>query len=463
MKQINSLLLTILIMFTALNAGERKNYNKIFTVDEGQDVRIEAVSGMNVKVITWDKNEVEFDLSIEVSSSDDDYEKDYIEYFEITESKRNSELLLEMEEPESGGWSIFDIFKLKFHFYVEKEISGTIYIPRSNGFTANFRYSEIELEGIEGELNLPGRSNEIYLENCSNINEIQNSYGNTEILNSGGNLTLESRSSELSLKNFNGSARIDAYYMDKLEVINISGKLTIDSRSATLTIEDVGEDLKLVAPYSEISIANIAGKAEIENRSGTTIIDKSVGLVMDGPYCTMDVRNITWDGKEKIFVGGRSGSIKMENIVGDIIVDDAYSSIKLKGISGDVKLTSRSEDIIVDGLVGNIDFETQYCSISMLNISSKVIQMTNRSNPIEIKMNTNPEHVNIKNEYGKVEATFQKDFAGYFELYATYGDIITDYAFRIREQGSSVNAHGQIGEGGGNVSIETRSDDIIIH
>ncbi|MBU1100045.1 MAG: DUF4097 domain-containing protein [Bacteroidetes bacterium] len=463
MKQIIKVLVGFLILFSAVTAGERKDYHKVFSVNEGQDIRIKSVSGMNVKVISWDKKEIEFNLSIDISSSDKDYEEDYIQNFNISETKRNSEILITMDEPESGGWSILDIFRLRFHFYVDKEIRGTIYVPRSNGFTADFRYSEIKLDGIEGELNLPGRSNEIYLENCININEVQNSYGNTEILNSGGKLKLESRSAELSIKNFKGSARIEAYYMDKLEVKNITGALSIDGRSGNVNVEDAGANLKVISPYSEIFIKNINGKAEIENRSGTTIIDKSSGLTMDGPYCTMEASNIVVNANEKIYVNGRSGAIKIQNITGDLVIDDAYSSISLKKIKGNVKLASRSENIIVDGLVGDIDFETQYCSISMMNISSQYIEMTNRSNPIELKLITNPEKVEIKNEYGKVDATFPKNFNGYFELEASHGDIVTELPLRIRDHGSSVSAHGQVGIGGGNVTIETRSDDIIIH
>ena len=293
------------IVFTSLNvfAGKGKDYKASFLVDAKQAIIIESVSGMNVKVVSWDSSIVKFDLRVNISSSDNDYEKEYIEEFKVSERRRNSELVLTFNEPQGDSWSILDIFKLKFHFYVEKDIKGIIYVPQSNKLTADFKYSEISLESINGELNLPGRSNDIYLRNCSAVTSIENQYGKTELRDCRGNLDLETRSSELRIKNFDGPVIIDADYND-IWLDGIKGNTKINSRSGNMELKNIHGNLEVDAPYTDMKIYNVDGFTNIINRSEDILVSNSGGLKIEGPYCNMELSAIN-DVKKKTIIISR--------------------------------------------------------------------------------------------------------------------------------------------------------------
>jgi hypothetical protein len=117
MKRLISLAVVMLFVSFVINAAEYKKLKKSFKVEPNKRIEIESVSGLDVKVKSWDKNEVFFDLSVKIKSSDKEYEKAYIEALDIIERRTNSDLIIEfVETDEEGGWSFWDIFSLKFGF-----------------------------------------------------------------------------------------------------------------------------------------------------------------------------------------------------------------------------------------------------------------------------------------------------------------------------------------------------------
>lgn len=456
-KIVISIMLTVITAF----AGSEKDYKVEFKVDPNQAITIESVSGMNVKVVSWDNSSVKFDLRVEVSSSDNDYEKEYVENFSVSERRRSSELVLTFNEPEGDGWSLLDIFRLKFHFYIEKDIKGTIYVPRSNALTADFKYSEINLEDITGKLILPGRSNELYLRNCSQVYRIENQYGKTELQNCSGNLELETRSSELRMKNFGGPVNIDADYND-IWLDEIKGDAKINSRSGNMELKNIHGNLEVNAPYTDMKIYNVDGFTDIINRSENILVSNSKGLKVDALYCNMEFIDIIDVMKKTVSISGRSGSINLKNVTGDVVIDDQYSSISLIEVKGDINLSSRSENITGRKIRGNMNFETQYCNISIDEISASRVKMTNRSGQINLDFITNPVDVYLKNDYGGVSLDLLPSYEGEYDLSADYGKINSSIPLRIREHGSSETSMGRIGNKNNKLVVETRSDDIVL-
>ncbi len=462
MKKYNICMVLLFLIVSSLYAERSKEYKTSFKVSPNMKINIETVSGMNVKVMSWDSNQVKVDLKIEISSSDDEYEKEYIKQFSINERRNKSELSLVFNEPDRNGWSFWDIFKLKFSFYVNKEIRGVIYVPRSNALAADFRYSEIILDGLKGELDLPGRSNKILLKNCENVQNLENEYGETEIIGCKGNLELLTRSSTLKIKNFTGEMRISADYNDVF-LEDISGHTKISSRSGNMEVKNINGNLDVDAPYMNMKIYDVNGFTRITNRSENILVSNSKGLTIDGPYCTMDISGIEDIHGKKISITGRSGSISLTKITGDINVDDQYSKINLSDVKGNIDLTSRSETITGSSIEGNIYFETQYCEIRIEKLNAREIKMLNRSGEIRLNMISNPSEVKIKNEYGEVELSLLKSYEGEFDLNANYGKVITTLPLRIRESGSSEFGYGKIGKKNNKIEIETRSENIVIN
>ena len=131
-------------------------------------------------------------------------------------------------------------------------------------------------------------------------------------------------------------------------------------------------------------------------------------------------------------------------------------------VKGNINLSSRSETITGKNIIGDINFETQYCTISLDKLTASKVYMLNRSGGILLNFMNNPNDVHVKNDYGSVTIDLLRDFEGDYELTAQHGQIETSIPLRIREQGSSETGFGKIGNKNNKLYVETHSDDIVI-
>ncbi len=450
----------LLLAVAVLTASEKKQVQETFEVEPGQLVDIRTVSGLDVKVESWDKNEVYFDLIVKVDCSDADFEKEYIEKFYLDSRRVSSGIIIDFEEEDDdNGWNFWDIFKGKFYYSFSKEITGTIYVPKDNSLKADFRYSDIELDDITGEITLHGRSNDLYLKNCPAVNVIENDYGKNIISNCGGKLILDSRSSEIDINGFSGPVRVIADYAD-IDLKSVSGMLDVTTRSATVKIDDIGGDLELNGDYSNIKINKVNGFASISSRSGTIDVSYTQGLHVESPYTDVYGYEINDKSGKDVKIYNQSGKIRLEGIKGRVIVDDKYSNINLKNIEGHVIIESQSSSVSADKVTGNWKSDTRYSSVKVHDLSADEIKIDNRSESVDIRMTKIPKLVEIKNEYGSVDFSMPRGFKGGLDLFALYGDIVCDLPVRIKSEGSTTRAVANLGSNDATISIETRSGDI---
>lgn len=454
-------LFTLLFLSTVLfAASESKKINKTFSVKPGQGIEINSVSGVNVRVRSWDKNEIKFDLRIKISSTDEEYEETYVNEFNIEKRENGSNLVFDfVETNESVSWSFWDIFKLKFGMSVEKDIKGEIFVPQSNSLIMNTRYSDIQLIGMKGKLDIIGRGNDIHLQRCDSINRIENLYGDIKIENCGGDLELESRGSAVTILGFNGNVEINALYSG-ITAEDVSGNLTIVSRSEDIKIRKVGAALDISADYSDVDVKDVKGFVSIIDRGGTIRINGAGGLYAKGPYCDIYAEKIIGSAGDTIVVENRSGIIDIREAVGNIEIDDEYSEISIRDIKGNVNLSARSNSIRAFGIDGNWVSRSQYCSIEVRKLNADLVKISNRSEPLTVTMKKLPSRIEINNEYGEVDISVAGEIEGDITLDAKYGDIETDLPLRFRQDGSSSFAYGIIGNSKNVVNIITRSGDI---
>lgn len=327
------LLFTLLFLSTILfSASERKNIKKSFKVKPGQAIEINSVSGVNVKVRSWNKDEIKFDLEVKMYSTDEEYEEAYVNDFNIEEWENGSNLVFDfVETDESVSWSFWDIFEFKFGVIVDKDIEGEIFVPHSNSLRMNIRYSNIQLSAMKNKLDIIGRGNDIHLTRCDSIHRIENLYGDIKIENCGGDLELESRGSVVTILGFSGDAAINALYSE-ITAEEISGNLTIVSRSEDIRIRKVGAALDVRADYSDIDVKNVKGFASVVDRGGTIRINNAGGLFAKGPYCDIYAENIIGSAGDTIIIENRSGIIDLTEAVGTIEIDDEYYEISIREI-----------------------------------------------------------------------------------------------------------------------------------
>jgi hypothetical protein len=449
--------LTVTLSF----AENSKILEKRIATTPKQKIEINGFSGSKITFRSWVNNEVYIKLNVYISSSDKNYERDYIERIKISEIPSDGVIRLQLDELKengSDGFSLWNIFK---RFYVEKEISGDIYIPQSNPFSTDMRYGSLTLEDMKGDVQLPGTSNTVKLVNCASVQEIENNYGKTWITGCGGSLRLTGTSSTVNVKDFNGSLNIDADY-STVTIDNVQKSVSVGDKSGKVFIDNVRGDVTLDADYSRMTATAIDGFVTIRSTSGSVSARQVGGIQIEAKYTGVDIAKVSGIPGKPVIVNGQSGKVSLQDVVSDVQIDNPYSPITLTRIKGNVDIATTSSNIAAEDVTGDWNCRSQYTVIDVHGLTAKRVFITNSSNTVSLLLKSVPAFIDIKNQYGAVKIHMPRGYSGDVDLNAEHGNITTTLPVKIKTLSSSAYAVGKVGSGSGSIAIETKSGNIVL-
>jgi DUF4097 and DUF4098 domain-containing protein YvlB len=434
-----------------------------YTTTQSQSIELRGFSGSRIKVRSWDKDEVSVRLDISFSSSHPRDEQQFLDAIELRKTESNNLLRIQYHEPEMSTRSSRSFWTwLKTIFsdsFTQKEVEGEIFVPRSNPLSAEVRYGSIDMEGMKGSLVLQGTGNTVELRNCLALGEVTNDYGKVTIEHCGGNLRLSSKSTTILIDQFDGKVGIDANYSN-ITVRDVKQSLTIHSTSGTIKVDHIGGDAWIRSYYSNISASNIPGMLEIEGQSGKVAVNTVGGVRITAAYSPIEVSNVSGKASDKIAITGQSGTISLSDAVGDVRIGNQYGKTDLQNIRGNVDL--HGSRIVADNITGDWQSESQYSPVTIRNLSSKKILVSNKSGKVDLSLKVSPSVVDITNEYADVNVEMPAGFSGDVDLNVSYGQIHTNLPLSKTKSfnGGGGYAMGKIGNGNGKLTIETKSGNV---
>lgn len=425
-----------------------------------QRIELKGFNGSKIELKSWDKNEVSIKLSVSITSSNDEFEEEYFKSVNVTEKSSPSVITIRFDEPESRFSQGF--LKRLFSFgssYIRKEIRGEIYIPRTNAFYSDLKYGSMTLEDMKGPLELDGQSNTLELRNCVSVRLVRNDYGKATLINCGGTLSLECQSGTVKIEDFKGPIDIQAKY-STITVSRVSDSAVVESQSGKLSFDDIQGNLTVNSDYSTLTVSKVMGFVDVTNKSGKIKIKSVDGVRVDGLYSGIEISSVSGKSNRTIDIKGQSGRLDLVDVVGDVNIDNPYSTMTLRNIRGHVNLESQSARIDANNITGNWKSATPYSTLTIFGLTAQNIQIRNQSNPVEVELASKPTKVEILNEYGSVALTLPNGFEGNVRLKATYGKVRSNLPIEIEDMGSGAIALGKMGSGGGSMRIETTSGNI---
>lgn len=441
---------------------KNREIERRIVTEPSQKIELNGFNGSKIEFKSWDKNEVYIKLNVSISSSSEEYEDEYIKTVGVSDKSSTSAVTIIFDELDTKfreGFSIRKLFNLEFSSYVRKDVRGEIYVPKSNALYMDLKYGSLSLEDMKGELELDGQSNTLQLRNCSATKTIRNNYGKTTLDDCGGSLRLESQSGTVKVDDFNGTLDIDAKYSN-ITVNRVSGSAKIRSQSGTLTIEDVQKDLSVESDYSTLTVNRVTGFVDVSNKSGKIRIKTVDGVQVDGLYSNIDIASVSGKSNKPLKVRGQSGRLHVTDAVGNLVIDNPYSTMNLKNVKGNVDISSQSARITAEKITGDWDSKTMYSTILVYGLTAQNVSISNKSNPVDIELVSKPTKVHVNNEYGNVTVSLPSGFSGDVRLKATYGKIRSDLPVEVEDMGSGAIAIGKMGSGNGSMRIETTSGNI---
>jgi DUF4097 and DUF4098 domain-containing protein YvlB len=462
---------TILFALTAstmlfVSAPERhRTLEQQYATTPAQKIELTGFSGSRLKVRCWDKNEISIRLDISFEASEERDEQKYLDAIALKARESKEQIRIEYFEPEMSlrnNRSVWTWLKSVFSgSYTRKEIEGEIFVPRSNTLTADVRYGSIDMDGMKGGFSLQGTGNTVVMKNCSAVGEVTNDYGKVTLENCGGALRLSSKSTTVLIDQFDGKVSIDADYSN-ITVRDVSEPLTIHSTSGTIKVDRIGGDATIRSDYSNITANSIGGVLEILDKSGKIRVRTVGGVKIDGEYSSMEISDVSGKSGKPITLSGQSGPISLSNAVGDVQIDNPYGTIELKEIKGNVEIKAKSSNVRATGISGDWTSTTEYCTLSLRDLSAKRVIMSNMSGQIDVDLKVAPSTVDIRNEYAKVNLEMPTGFSGDVDLNVTYGHIETNLPLSKTKSfdGGGGYAMGKMGNGNGKISVETKSGNV---
>lgn len=310
-----------------------KKYSETFNVNGEGDVRLENRYG-EIRVETWERNEVQIDVVVRVSAddkdeADDTFDRIRIDFVSSGNSASASTSIGERSSKGSGWlkqfwdgeWNWGGGSSNDFKVYY------TVKMPASANLSTTAKYCDVNLPDLSGETNLSIGYGDLYAGDLTGArNNVTVSYGSARIS------TLAGRS-ELRVRYSEGS-------------ISKADDLRYDGRYSDFRLGNVGE-LNLDIGYEDIEIES-AKKIRMDGNYNDVEVDRVGTLIVDGNYNEWSVNLV-------------ENELEVESSYGDFAVDRLASGFSRVYI----RVNYIDVEIDVDNDAGyELDLRSRYGDIS---------------------------------------------------------------------------------------------------
>lgn len=394
-----------IIAYANIPANQTRTIKKTFKVEEGQSITLEKFSGVNLKISTWDRDEISFDLKAVIDCSDEDYELEYANSLAIVNSISGNEQVFRLSATTSeSGYYLFGLIKINLFYHFRKEIRGEIFLPKNKLELLQVNYSDIYLFQINNLLEISGRGNDILMHDCSGIERIINPYG-------------------------------------KIRIEKCSGDLRLASRGTSIDIIDYKGNVAIESDYSKIKLSNINGIIDVENKSGDVEIRNSNVNKLKIPYTKLEMQDVNLNYNSTISIEGKSSTFYMSNIKSNLEIESDFSAFRLRRIEGITNIKGKTLDIKGDELAGNIFITSTNSLIDIRFSKIKEGIISNTSASINLHLLADPQFLELANHSAPITLTIPPNYDGDLEVKSYKGQINSDFFMDVRKNNTEISGY----------------------
>ena len=274
-----------------------KSYTKSYSLGSNDKINLENQFG-EMKLITWDKNEVKVDVSITGKSDEEDRAQTILDRISISDGKDGNSVFFKTKmENQKSDWN-----NKKGNYNEGMEINYTVYLPSGNPLKANNQFGKMIVPDYKGEAELESKFGSLTAGKITNAKEVSVEFGKADIAQITGG--------KLSIKFSNGTVnKLSGDVKSNLEFSKV--KLNIDNDAKTLTINNSYSTVYLDLDKSFSATYDVTtSHGSFSNESSFEI--KKEGEKNDnhyGPEFTKHYTGTSGSGSSKIKVSSSFGEI----------------------------------------------------------------------------------------------------------------------------------------------------------
>ncbi|MEO6314342.1 MAG: hypothetical protein ABIU63_14025 [Chitinophagaceae bacterium] len=274
-----------------------KTYSKSYSISNNDKVNINNQFG-EVKITTWNKNEVKVDVTITAKSSSDERAQAILDNITIEDSK-------------NGDGVSFKTTMGKQEFKGDKkgnnnqgmEINYEVSMPASSALNLQNQFGKSFVPDMSGSVEIVQKFGELVAGNLPNAKDLHVEFGSA-VVESIGNCKIVIKFSKAEIKKMNGSIKSNFEFCDKI-------KLTLDNNVTDFTMNN---------SYSKIEIAvagSFGGDFEIHTSFGDFKNSSSLSLKEEkdddenhGPRFDKDYSGKVGNGACKVKIKSSFGTVR---------------------------------------------------------------------------------------------------------------------------------------------------------
>lgn len=304
----NLLMLVGLVSFTAAIAQEKeknepkfkknKTFSKSYTLAGSDKVSLSNQFG-EMKLVTWDKNEIKVDVSITGKSDEEQRAQDIIDRISITDGKEGNTVSFKTKFADDKKDR--DKGDNKGHRNEGMEINYLVYLPSGNALKAENQFGKMIVPDYRGEAELESKFGSLTAGKISNAKIVSVEFGKADIAHVNGG--------RLSIKFSNGTVnKLSGDVKSNLEFSQV--KLNIDSDIKNLDLHNsystvyLDLDKSLSATY-DISTTH----GSFSNKTAFTIKEEEEKNERYGPRFNNRYSGSSGTGSAKLKINSSFGQI----------------------------------------------------------------------------------------------------------------------------------------------------------
>ena len=215
---------------------KQKSYTKSYNISSGDKISLENQFG-EMKLITWDKNEVKVDVAITAGSDDDATAQKILDRISIQDEKNSSGVSFKTKLGNNDD-DRKDKDEKNKHRNESMNINYTVYLPSGNRLDAKNQFGAMIVPDYRGEATLESQFGSLTTGKITNAKNIKVAFGKADIgqVNNG---KLDISFSTGSIKKLVGDIDVKLQFCGalKMNVDNDVKSLDIDNSYSTLYLD----------------------------------------------------------------------------------------------------------------------------------------------------------------------------------------------------------------------------------
>lgn len=238
-------------------------------------------------------------------------------------------------------------------------------------------------------------------------------------------------------------ARASTVSLDNGRVrVNVPRRLNLFSKGDSVDVRcevPTGSRVTIEDTYGSVRTRGVLGDARITAKYGSVTVDKVADLVLDAPYGSTDVAEVTG----RLEVSGGYGVVRIAEVRGDARLRASYGSLELGTTGGDVEATT-SGALTIDRALGNVTARSAHGPIRIREVSGGAVRLDNGHADVDVGVATgvaawieaSSAHGRVRNELTPDPAAAGSDRTVELHLHADYGNVIVRRLATPRGEGS---------------------------